>query len=163
MRWMALAALAALLCSLSCGSSQAGGDEAFRVEVEGFLQRYNERWRELANQASEAQWLSKTRIVEGDDTNQQRTRAAEEALAAFTGSADNIALARAYMKRKRELPALDVKQLEAVLFNAGASPQTVPELVKRRIEVEARLNETLDGYRFQLQGAETTPNELDAA
>ncbi len=163
MRWMALAALAALLCSLSCGSSQAGGDEAFRVEVEGFLQRYNERWRELANQASEAQWLSRTRIVEGDDTNQQRTRAAEEALAAFTGSADNIALARAYMKRKRELPALDVKQLEAVLFNAGASPQTVPELVKRRIEVEARLNETLDGYRFQLQGAETTPNELDAA
>ena len=163
MRLIRLAALAAALLPLSCGAASGGGDEAFRTEVEGFLSRYNERWRVLATQASEAQWASKTRIVEGDDTNMKRTQAAEEALAAYTGGADNIALARAYLKRRRELPPVDVKQLEAVLFNAGASPQTVPELVKRRIETEARLNETLDGFRFKLDGKEVTPNDIDAA
>lgn len=157
------AALAALLLPLSCGSAPGGGDAAFRTEVERFLSRYNERWRELAAEASEAQWASKTRIVEGDDSNMKRTRTAEEQLAAFTGGADTIALARAYLKRSRELPPICVKQLEAVLFNAGSSPQTVPDLVKRRIEVEARLNETLDGFRFKLDGKEVTPNDIDAA
>ena len=77
MRLFRLAVLAAALLPLSCGSAPGGGDEAFRTEVEGFLSRYNERWRELATQASEAQWASKTRIVEGDDTNMKRTQAAE--------------------------------------------------------------------------------------
>ena len=155
------ALLLLLASSLGCGSA-AGGDEAFRLEVEGFLERYNARWQQLSTTAAEAQWASKTRIVEGDDSNMRRTREAEEALAAFAGGVDTIALARAYKKRGRELPPLVVRQLDAVLQNAGASPQTVPELVERRIEVEARLQESLDGFRFRLDGAETTPNALDS-
>jgi peptidyl-dipeptidase A len=52
--------------------------------------------------------------------------------------------------------------LEAVLFKAGAGPQTAPELVKRRIAAEAAQTEQLYGYRFTLAGQELTPNEIDA-
>lgn len=153
------------------GSSQAGShppprrigptDAAKRATA--FLERYSTRYRELYTAAQEADWTSQTHIVEGDETNKKRLEAANEALAAFTGSVENIETARALLAAKSELDPLQVKELDVVLFKAAANPATVPELVKRRIAAEAAQTETLYGFTFRLDGAEITPNEIDEA
>ncbi|MFB3127724.1 MAG: peptidase, partial [Candidatus Acidiferrales bacterium] len=63
-----------------------------------------------------AEWESNTRIVEGDDTNAQRTRAANEALAAFTGSIENIETCRRLLVQREQLTPLQVRQLEVILY-----------------------------------------------
>jgi CheY-like chemotaxis protein len=54
---------------------------------------------------------------------------ADEALAAFTGSAENIEAARRFLAARDRLAPIQVAQLEAILYDAGANPQTVPDLV----------------------------------
>jgi peptidyl-dipeptidase A len=126
-----------------------------------FLEAYTKTYQKLYYASGEAEWASNTHIVEGDDTNLKRTTAANEALAAFTGSVENIEAARALLEERDVLAPLEVLQLEAVLYAAAQNPQTVPELVKQRIAAEARQTEKLYGFSFTLDGKEITPNEID--
>lgn len=153
----------ALLLFVAACSSAPETDPSFKNEVQKFLDRYGERYQALVSAQQEAQWASNTRIVEGDTTNDTRAQKAEEELAAFTGSIENIELARTYQKRRRELPFVQQRQVDAILFRAGASPQIVPDLVKARIEADIAQSRALYGYKFQLDGREVTPNELDHA
>jgi peptidyl-dipeptidase A len=131
------------------------------AEVQHYLDGYNVRYQELSTASNEAQWASNTHIVEGDDTNAKRTQVADEALAAFTGSTENIETARKFLARRDELGDLQVRQLERVLFLAGDNPQTIPDIVKARIAVENRQTEELYGFTFRLDGQEITPNQID--
>src|SRR5690606_24637975 len=56
----------------------------FQGEAEKFLRDYTEVYQKLYAQASEAEWLSNTKIIPGDDTNAKRTQAANEEMARFT-------------------------------------------------------------------------------
>jgi peptidyl-dipeptidase A len=134
---------------------------ALEAEVQEYLDGYNAAYQELSTASSEAEWASNTHIVEGDDTNAKRTQAASEALAEFTGSVENIETARGYLARRDELPALQVRQLERILFLAGDNPQTVPDTVKARIAAETRQTEALYGFTFKLGEEEITPNKID--
>ncbi|HVS19386.1 MAG TPA: M2 family metallopeptidase, partial [Planctomycetota bacterium] len=134
-----------------------------RSEGESFLREYQTGFQELYAIASEAEWASNTRIVAGDDTNAERTRAANEALAAFTGSVDHIETARRLLGFREDLEPLQVRCLERVLYLAADAPQSVPELVVARIAAEAAQNERLYGFTYTLDGAEVTTNELDRA
>jgi peptidyl-dipeptidase A len=136
-------------------------DPALSAEVQRYLDEYNATYQRLSTASSEAQWLSNTRIVEGDDTNAKRTQAADEALAAFTGSIANIETARRHLKRRSALTELQVRQLERILFMAGDNPQTIAETVKARIAAETRQGEALYGFTFTLDGKEVTPNQID--
>ena len=69
--------------------------------------------KELYYTAAETEWASNTRIMEGDSTNAVATRKANEALANFTGSTQNIEKIKKYLKNKEKLTPLQVKQLEA--------------------------------------------------
>ena len=130
-------------------------------EVDAYLKDYARRYQELYYAAAEAEWKSNTHIVEGDTTNAARTRRANEALANFVGSVDNIEKIRGYLEHKDELDPLAVRQLEVMLYNAADNPQTVPELVKRRIAAEAAQTETLFGFDFKVDGRSVTPNQID--
>lgn len=157
-------ALLGVLSLVACSGSGTSREEAaLRSSVQAFLDRYDARYRELYTASSEAQWASNTHIVEGDDSNAVRTRAADEAMAAFTGSVENIEAARSFLERKGELDPLQVKQLEAVLFKAGDKPATAPEIVKARIAAETAQTEKLYGFEFTLDGHPLTPNEIDDA
>lgn len=150
--------------ALSSCASSGGARPALEhdsPEAQAFLDAYSPRYRALATASSEAQWLSNTHIVEGDSTNAERTKAADEALAAFTGSVENIEKARALLRKPAELAPLQKRQLESVLFKAAGNPQTVPELVKERIAAETAQTERLYGFTFHLDGAEVTPNDID--
>jgi len=147
------------LCLAACAAPRT--DPARVAEVQAFLDGYDATYQELYAASSEAQWASNTRIVEGDETNAARTREADEALAAFTGAAENIAAARRYLAHRRELEELQVRELERILFLAGDNPQTVPEVVKARIAAETAQTEKLYGFTFRKDGREITPNQID--
>ena len=130
--------------------------------VEAWLASYDSTYRRLYTASSEAEWASNTRIVPGDSTNALRTRAANEALAAFVGSVENIARIRGYLTERAALTPLQVRRLESMLYAAGGSPQTVADVVRQRIAAEAAQTEKLYGYTFRIDGKAVTPNTIDS-
>jgi peptidyl-dipeptidase A len=138
-----------------------GGTEKFQSEVQAYLDGYNAEFQRLAYESSKAEWASNTMIVEGDTTNSYRTRMANEALARFTGSKENIERATAYLAEKEKLLPLQMKQLQKVLYNAADNPQTVEALVKERIKLEAEQTEKLFGFDFKIDGKSASTNEID--
>ncbi len=146
----------------ACFISRDPAEVSLRAEVQRYLNRYGPEYQRLSTAAQEAQWAAQTHIVENDDSASARVRAAEEALAEFTGSTENIELSRAYLRRKRELSKLQVRELETILRKAGGNPQTARTLVQQRIAAEAKQTELLYGFKYVLDGNPTTTTELDA-
>jgi peptidyl-dipeptidase A len=130
-------------------------------DAQEFLAKYNVDYQKLSYESGIAEWRSNTVIVEGDTMNAYNTRMANEALAAFTGSKKNIAKARELLEHRDHLTDLTVRQLEKVLYMAANNPQTVPDLVKARIEAEAIQTEKLYGFDFQLGGQPVSTNDID--
>lgn len=136
-------------------------ESGLRREVNEYLAAYDSTYRRLYYEAAEADWQSNTRIVPGDTTNAARTRRAKEALAAFVGSVENIERIRDYLAQGDRLAPLQVRRLDVMLYNAADAPQTVPDLVRRRIAAETEQVETLYGFEFRLGGRPVTPNDID--
>ncbi|AYA36185.1 peptidase [Hymenobacter oligotrophus] len=133
----------------------------WREQADQFLQAYSAKYQQLYTQSAEAEWRSNTRIVAGDTTNAAATARANEALAAFTGSVENINRLRELLEHKADLTPIQVKQLQTALYNAAGSPQTVADVVKRRIKAETQQTETLYGYDYKYNGKSVTTNDLD--
>lgn len=165
------------LCLLAFTASACGGDtnetsvsvalpdyatdEEAQAGAQSFIDEYTEVLLPLYYESALAEWDANTRIVEGDTTNAARVQAANEAYAAFAGSSENIGMAQAYLDIADRLTDIQVRQLEAILYNAASSPQTVPDLVNERIAAETAQNETLFGHSYSLDGEEVTTNDLD--
>ena len=132
-----------------------------RSEAQVFIDQYSKKFQELYYAAAQAEWKSNTMIVEGDSTNAIATRKANEALAAFTGSVENIQKIQQFLQHKNQLTLLQVRQLEAMLYMAANNPQTVPEVVKARIKAETEQTEKLFGFDFKINGQSVTTNEID--
>ncbi len=130
-------------------------------QAQQFLDSYTTEFQKLYYASAKAEWHSNIYIVEGDNSAEEATKAANEALANFTGSKENIETARELLKSKDQLSSLQIKQLEAVLYAAANNPQTVPELVKARIAAEAEQNKNLFGFDFQIHGESVSTNEID--
>ncbi|MBD2768884.1 M2 family metallopeptidase [Hymenobacter sp. BT664] len=133
----------------------------YRAQAEQFLSGYNAEYVRLTTAANEAEWRSNTHIVAGDTANAGATTRANQRMAAFTGSADNIRQLRELLAHKADLTDLQVKQLETALYNAANNPQTVADVVKRRIQAEAAQTEKLYGFDYQYAGKSVTTNDLD--
>ncbi|MSR46219.1 MAG: peptidase [Planctomycetes bacterium] len=159
---------------ISCAQPPSAELEQKRIETshrsslvhaalaDSFFKNYETEYRRLLIEANEAEWLTNTHIVEGDDSNAKRNDAAKAALAAFVGSEKVIASCRDLLAKAADLPALQVRQLKAILYLAGDKPATAKELVAQRISAETRQTEALFGYTFKLDGKEVTTNQLDA-
>ena len=92
----------ALLCfivAITAGSVAAGQQN----DAQRFIDEYTEVYQKLNYEAREARWASNTKIIEGDETNAQRTRQASEKLAKFTGSIEVIEKCRAFLKDKEKI------------------------------------------------------------
>ena len=133
----------------------------YKTEADTFLKSYSQQFQQLYTNSSEAEWASNTKIVEGDSTNAIATRKANEAFAAFTGSKENIAQIKQLLEHKNALTSLQIKQLETALRAAGNNPQTIPEVVKRRIKAETEQSEKLYGFDYKLNGKSVTTNQID--
>jgi peptidyl-dipeptidase A len=114
---------------------------AYLETVTGVLQPL----RTVANQAA---WTAATDVT-GEHTAARA--AAEKALAAVSGSKLVIEKTRALLKQENALAPLSVRQLQKLLLAAADSPATLPEVVAKRIDAEARQSAVLDGYTFCLR------------
>lgn len=153
--------LVALAFLVLLGGTSCRRATEIQMEAQSFLDGYTATYADLSYAAAQAEWESNTRIVEGDDTNAQRTRAANEALAAFTGSIENIETCRRLLAQREQLIPLQVRQLEVILYQAADKPQTVPELVRERIAAETEQVEKLYGFTYKIGGREVTTNRID--
>jgi peptidyl-dipeptidase A len=154
----ALCLSATLLYSCKGG----GGDtNATQAEAQKFLDSYTQQYVTLYTNSSQAQWTANTAIIEGDSTNTENAKKADEAMAAFTGSKENIENARKYMEQKDKLTDIQVKQLELILYAAANNPQTIADVVKQRIQAENNQTRMLYGYQYMLGGKKVSTNDLD--
>jgi peptidyl-dipeptidase A len=133
----------------------------YRAIAEDFLRSYNADYVRLYTASSEAEWRSNTHIVPGDTSNAGATTRANQRMAAFTGSTANIEQLRELLKHKEALTPIQTKQLETALYNAANNPQTVADVVKKRISAEAAQTEKLYGFDYKYAGKSVTTNDLD--
>ncbi|UYZ63832.1 M2 family metallopeptidase [Hymenobacter weizhouensis] len=140
---------------------QSAAAPNWRDQAEQFLTQYSAEYQRLYTQSAEAEWRSNTRIVAGDTSNAGATARANERLAAFMGSTQNIQRLRELLEHKQDLTELQVKQLQTALYNAANSPQTIADVVKRRIKAETAQTEKLYGFDYKYAGKSVTTNDLD--
>lgn len=136
-------------------------DEKKQQEVQLWLDEYNKKWQELLIASAEAEWKLNTYIQEGDTVTSKIAEEANKKMADFTGSKVNIEKAQEYLKQKDLLTALQVRQLEVILYMAGNSPETAGDAVLNRIKAETKQTELLFGYKYMLKGKEVSTNDLD--
>ena len=133
----------------------------YRAQAQEFLTAYNAEYVRLYTASAEAEWRSNTRIVPGDTSNAGATTRANQRMAAFTGSTENIRQLRALLAHQSDLTEIQTKQLQTALYNAANNPQTVAAVVKRRIGAEAAQTEKLYGFDYRYAGKSVTTNDLD--
>lgn len=155
--------LAAICLSATMLFSCNGNNDAVQKEAQQFLDTYTAEYVKLYTNSSEAQWKSNTEIVEGDSSNTLNAQKADEAMAAFTGSKENIEQAKKYLAQKDKLTAIQVKQLELILYAAANNPQTIADVVKQRIKAENEQTRQLYSFQYMYNGKKVSTNDLDAA
>ena len=147
---------------MSCSQPQKKEQAShLHKDVTEFLHSYNTEFQGYLKASNEGQWLLNTHIVEGDSLTAQKSAQAEEAMAKFTGKSSTIQRTKEFLSKKDSLNALQVRQLEAILFMAGANPESAGDLVKQRIDANNKQTTALYGYKFTLNGKEITPNDID--
>ena len=134
----------------------------YQAQADTFIVEYSNKYQQLYTASSEAEWASNTHIVEGDSTNAIRTRQANETMAAFTGSAENIKQTRELLDHQDNLTPIQVKQLEGILYRAANNPQTVADVVKQRIKAETEQTEKLYGFDYKINGKSVSTNQIDS-
>ena len=131
-------------------------------EVQAFLEKYNKEFQLYLYEWNKGEWALNTRIVEGDTVTSKIAQDAQQQYANFVGSKENIEAATKYLESRNELTALQVKQLERILFLAGSNPETAGETVRLKIEADTKQVELLYGFDFKLNGKPISTNEIDA-
>ena len=130
-------------------------------DVVAFLKSYNETYQKLLIASNLAEWDLNTHIVEGDGTNAEKAQSANAAFATFTGSNENITKAKAFLQNKQVLTPIQVKQLEFILYTAGANPEAAGTLVQKKIVLETEQTEALFGFAYNIAGTPVTTNQID--
>lgn len=130
-------------------------------EVDSFLTAYTDRYQDLYYKSAKAEWDLNTKIVEGDTMRAYKAEKAGQEFADFTGSEEVINTSMRLLENK-DLTDLERKQLEKILYEAGANPQVAEDLVLRKIEAETQQTEKLFGYDFQLNGKSVSTNYIDS-
>src|SRR5690606_35927969 len=74
---------------------------------------------------------------------------------------NNINAAREFLKSKDKLSHLQVKQLDAILYAAGANPAVAADIVDQKIKAETEQTKTLFGYDFKIDGKSVSTNDID--
>ena len=157
------AAISTIVAFAACTSEQPTQTriEVLQQEVPSYLNEYSNQYQQLYKASAEAAWALNTKIVEGDTVTSKLATEADEAFAAFTGNSNNIETVRTYLTKKDSLTSLQVKQLETILYAAGANPEVAKDIVKKKIQADTEQTEKLFGFDFKIDGKSVTPNQID--
>ncbi len=136
-------------------------DNGATIDAQKFIDDYSAKYQELYYASALAEWKSNTEIREDDSTNEVATRKANQAVADFTGSVENIEAIQKLLKRE-DLTPIQRKQLDAMLYGAANQPATVKEKVAARIKAETDQTKALFGFDFKIDGESVSPNDIDS-
>lgn len=152
-----------LICLFSCkdDSKKENNHDAFKAEAQSFLDDYTKTYLKLYYDSSLAEWDANTHMVAGDNTNANKVQQANEALAKFTGSTEVIEKTKKFFEDKDKLDVVQVRQLNIILYSAGNNPETVSDLVSKRIAAENAQNEALYGFDFKVRGKSVSTGDID--
>lgn len=156
MKYILSTIAAAAVMLASCNGGGGNADDAQK-----FIDQYTGDYVKLYTADQEAQWKSNTEIIPGDSTNSMAAQKADENLAVFTGSKENIENARKYLADSAKLTPIQKKELQYILYSAANNPQTIPDLVKERIKAENGQIQKLYGFQYMLDGKKVSTNDLD--
>lgn len=152
--------LSVLLITLLTHSCKPGNKE-IQQQAQAFLDSFNAGYVKVYTVYSEAQWASNTKIVEGDSTNAIAEQKAGQEFSDFVGSKTVIDRTKKYLDQKSKLTDLQVKALEAVLYQAANYASTAADAVKARIKAETDQNTALYGFSYKVDGKPVTTNDID--
>lgn len=152
------------ICSISF--SQTTNQSGAEKQAADFLEMYNNLYQKVYTVDAEANWIAFTDV---NDLHTGQQIGADNTMAAFQGSSYILQHAQQLIKQKSALDPLGVRQLEKVIYNGAHSPGTIPDIVSKRIEAEAKQAAIMNGFEFCLekQGDKcikpVTPNQIDDA
>ncbi|OMP32801.1 M2 family metallopeptidase [Mangrovimonas sp. DI 80] len=152
-----------LLAMFACKEEDKKQEASSNVkeEAQAFLDDYSKTYKKLYYDSSKAEWAANTHIVAGDTTNAYNVQKANEAYAKFTGSTEVIEKTKQFLEHKDELDIVQVRQLNTILYGAGNNPETVSDIVSKRIAAQNAQSETLYGFDFQVDGKSITTGDID--
>lgn len=145
----------------SCKKEKTG-DANLQKTVQTYLDGYNKEYQRLNVLVNETSWQMQIHIVEGDSTNAVANNKAMEEFAKYTGSSENINMAKKFLKEEDQLTELQVKQLKGILYKAANNPETLKNVVTARIKAETKQTENLFGFDFKIDGKSVSTNDIDA-
>jgi peptidyl-dipeptidase A len=145
----------------ACQPADRSGTQ-INEDAAAFLTVYADSMQGLYYEAARAEWKLNTYIVEGDTVTPKLADEANAALAEYTGSEYNIEQARTFLEDRESLSELQVRQLEAILYEAGSNPAIAGDLVKRKIEAETEQTRKLFGFDFKINGTSVSTNDIDS-
>jgi len=128
--------------------SQSTNKSEAQQRADKFLTMYNSLYQKMYTVDSEANWVASTDV---SDLHTGQRIGADSAYAAFLGSPYMISETRELLKEKNSLDPLTVRQLDKILYNGAHAPGTIPDIVAKRIEAEAKQSATLDGFEFCME------------
>jgi peptidyl-dipeptidase A len=121
---------------------------AVEREAEAFLASVSSLVQPAATVAHLADWVASTDVT---PEHTAERAGADKVLAGLVGSKEIIEKTKGFLKNEKQLDDLTARQLHMLLLMAAESPGTIPEVVTKRVEAEARLSGVLDGFTFCLQ------------
>jgi peptidyl-dipeptidase A len=147
--WVACFAVACVAGGVA-GIAAAAGKRAAPVqkEAEVFLATVTGLIAPVSTSTGLVDWAAATDVT--PDHIGERA-GANKALAALIGSTSIIDKTKALLKSEKQLDEVTARQLRKLLLSAAEAPGTIPEVVARRVELEAKQSGILDGYTFCLQ------------
>ncbi len=130
------------------GGAASGSGEAATRDAKAFLREYDRGYQPLYYAAAKAQWVASTDV---SDAHTEASIAAQKPLNEFVGEKTRVERIMSLRAQAWRLDPLTNRQVNSAFFKAAQYPGTLPDLVAKRTEAEAKQTATQDGYRFTLR------------
>ena len=157
-------AIAAIVTALGMSAWSCQSEASAQQRADRFLAMYNSIAQKIYAVSGEANWKASTDVTE---QHVGERIGADRAFGAFAGSTYVIEETKALLAQSAQLDDLTRRQLDKILLAASQYPGTIPGVVNRRIEQEAKQSAILDSFEFCMERRgekclkPITANEID--
>lgn len=153
--------LATFILILSSCMEKSNESSDFSNAADLFIKNYTTEYARVYTSSAEAQWIANIEIKPGDSTNDIASQKAQQQYSDFIGKKIIIDSVQYFLKGRKDLSELQLRQLEAILYRAGGNPEIVAELITKRIKTETEATSKLYGFTFRINGKPVSTNDID--
>lgn len=153
-----------LFIFFACNNSEkntSSSTNALNDSVQTYLEQYNATYRQLSTAANEAFWNSLTHVGQDDSIKSYKVNKTAEQLADYTGSKENIDKTLYYLKHQDQLKDIQIRQLKRIAYIAANNPQTIKEVIAKKIKLETEQNQKYFDFEFKAGNRSLTEDQMD--